>query len=264
FNYVVAHIEQNGKDLLLDATDEYLKLGMLPIDCLNGQGLLVHPTKSRLLEIIPTEKDIEFKNAKLVIDEEGEMKGSISKSYGGYGALTERKEFKDKGSEKYLEEAKKENASWVIEKAEYKNTSEYDVPMEAQYQVSLSDYVTKAGNMLYLKPMLSEGKKENALKSKERLYPIDFAFQREETFMATYELPKGYSIVEIPKNISMNLPENTGKFVYVISVNENKLTVTSRIQFRKSVYYAEEYPFLQEFFDKVVAKHSEQVVLKKN
>jgi hypothetical protein len=264
FNYVVAHIERNGKDLLLDATDEFLKPGMLPIDCLNGLGWLVHPTKARFVQIVPTEKDIEFKKATLIIDEEGELKGSISKSYGGYGGLTAKKDFKEKGNEKYLEEAKKDNSSWTIEKAEYKNTTELEAPMEAQYQVTLSDYVTKAGNMLYLKPMLSEGQKENLLKAKERLYPIDLAFPVEETFMATYELPKGYSIVEMPKNMTMSLPENTGRFSYLIALNENKLTVTSRVQLRKSLYFAEEYPFLQEFFDKMVAKHGEQVVLKKN
>lgn len=264
FNYVVAHIERNGKDLLLDGTDEYLKVGMLPIDCLNGTGWLVHPAKPRFVSIIPTEKDVEFNKANLVIDEEGELKGSISKSYGGYGGLTAKKDFKEKGHEKYLEEAKKDHASWTIEKAEFLNTTGFETPMEAQYQVTLSDYITKAGNMLYLKPMLSEGQKENLLKAKERLYPIDLGFPVEETFMATYELPKGYSIVEMPKNISLNLPESSGKFTYLIAVNENKLTVTSRVQLRKSLYFAEEYPFLQEFFDKMVAKHNEQIVLKKN
>ncbi|RYU97151.1 DUF3857 domain-containing protein [Emticicia agri] len=264
FNYVVAHIERNGKDLLLDATDEYLRLGMLPMDCLNGSGWLVHPTKGRFVTIIPVEKDVEFKKASLVLDEEGELKGSILKSYAGYGALSAKKEFKEKGYEKYLEEARKDNATWTIEKADYVNTTELEAPMEAQYQVTLSDYVTKAGNMLYLKPMLSEGQTENLLKAKERLYPIDFAFPIEETFMATYELPKGYSVVEIPKNISLNLPESSGKFTYLVAINDNKLTVTSRIQFRKSLYFAGEYPFLQEFFDKMIAKHNEQIVLKKN
>lgn len=264
FNYVVAHIDKNGKDFLMDATDEYLKLGMLPIQCLNGKGWLVHPTNGRLVTVTPTEKDVEFKNAYLVIDEEGELKGTFAKSYSGYGALIAKKDFKDKGQEKYLEEAKKENANWVIEKADYVDTENSEAPMRAQYQITLSDYVTKAGNLLYLKPLLSEGQKENLLKAKERLYPIDFAYPIEETFMATYEFPKGYSIVEIPKNIVLSLPESSGKFTYVIAVNENKITLTSRVQFRKAVYYAEEYPFLQEFFDKIVAKHQEQIVLKKN
>lgn len=262
FNYVVAHIERNGKDFLMDATDEYLALGMLPVYCLNGKGWLIHPTKGRFVTIVPTERDIRFKRANMRIDAEGEIKGSFTKSYGGYSGLMEKREFKDIGQAKYLEEARKENATWAIEKVDFVHTDEVETPMEVQYNLSSTDYITKAGNTLYLQPVLSEGKKENLLKAKERLYPIDFAYPVEETFIASYELPEGYSVVETPKNVSVSLPENWGKFTYLIVVNENKLTVTSRIQFRKSLYYAEEYSSLQEFFDKIVAKHNEQIVLK--
>lgn len=264
FNYVVAHIIRNGKNFLMDATDKDLKLGMLPVHCLNGVGWLVHPTKSGFVPTIPAEKNVEFKSTNLVLDEEGELKGSFIKSYGGYSGLKAKKEFKDIGKDKYLEESRKENATWAIEKADFVNTDEVEMPMEERYQVTSTDYITKAGNMLYLKPMLSEGQKQNLLKAKERLYPVDFVYPREETLMATYELPKDYSIMEIPKNTSLTLPEGAGKFTYVTVVKENKLTLTSRVQFHKAVYYADEYPFLQEFFDKIVAKHQEQIVLKKN
>lgn len=264
FNYIVAHIKRNGKDFLMDATDKYLKLGMLPVHCLNVLGWLVHPTNSGFVQIIPTEKDVEFKNANLVIDEDGELKGSFTKSYNGYSALIEKRNFNDKGKEKYLEEARKENANWVIEKADYISNDGPDATMSAEYQISLNDYVTKAGNILYLKPMLSEGQKENLLKAKERLYPVDFAYPIEDTFMATYEFPKEYSILEIPKNISLIIPEDAGRFTYATVINENKITLTSRIQLRKAIYYADEYPFLREFFDKIVTKHQEQIVLKKN
>ena len=263
FNYVLAHIERNGKDFLMDATDEQLKLGMLPVDCLNQRGWLVHPTQSRFVSLTPTEKDIEFEKAELVIDEEGELKGSFTKSYGGYSSWSARKTFKQKGQEVFLEDVKKGKPSWTIEKAEYINHDEIDKAMEAHYQIALSDYVTKAGNMIYLKPMLSEGHTENPFKAKERLYPIDFAYPVEETFIASFELPKDYSVLEYPKNISLSLPENGGKFTYIISIGDNKLIVSSRLQFRKPVYYADEYEALQIFLDKIVAKHSEQIVLKK-
>lgn len=264
FNYVVAHIERNGKNFLMDATDKDLKLGMIPVHCLNGRGWLVHPTKSRFVPIIPTEKNVELKNANLVINEGGELKGSFTKYYNGYSALIEKRNFKDKGQLKYLEEARKENANWVIEKADYVSNESPDASMSAEYQITINDFVTKTGNMLYLKPMLSEGQKENLLKVKERLYPVDFVYPKEETFIATYEIPKDYSIVEIPKNISLTLPEDAGRFTYVTLVKENKITLTSHIQFDIALYSAKEYPFLQDFFDKIVAKHNEQIVLKKN
>jgi hypothetical protein len=264
FNYVVAHIERDGKDFLMDATDEFLTFGMLPAYCLNGRGWLIHATNGRFVNIVPAEKEIIYKKADLIIDDNDEIKGTLTKSYGGYGGLIAKRNFKEKGREKYLEDTKKGNPTWIIENADYLHTQEPEPPMEAHYKLALTDYITSTDKVLYLKPMLSEGQKENLLKAKERLYPIDFGYAVEETFIATYEFPKEYSVVEMPKNLSVSLPENGGKFTYIITLNGNKLTVTSRIQLRKPVYYTEEYASLQEFFDKIVAKHNEQVVLKKN
>ena len=264
FDYVVAHIDQSGKDLLIDATDEHLKVGMLPYQCLNHQGWLVHPSSPRFVSLEPIERDIEFEKAEIKIDEEGEMKGIFTKSYSGYSASCVRQVFKKEGKEKFLEEVKKAKTNWVISKADYANESDLSVPMEAKYEVQMSDFVTKAGNMMYLKPMISEGHSENPFKDTERNYPVDFAMPIDETFMANYEIPAGYSAIEIPKSIAMNLPESGGKFTYAVSAKENKISISSRISFRKTTYSADEYGSLKAFYDQIVKKHNEQIVLKKN
>lgn len=263
FNYVVAHIEKDGKDFLIDATDEHLKVGMLPYQCLNHNGWLVHSTFPRFVSLEPVERDIEFEKAEMKIDEEGEMKGKFTKSYAGYSAWSARKSFKKEGQEKFLEEIKKAKTNWTVSKAEYHNTDEISQPMEARYDVEMTDFVTKAGNMMYLKPMLSEGHTENPFKDTERTYPIDFAMPIDETFMASYEIPAGYAVIEKPQNVSFALPENGGKFTHVVNVHESKITVTSRLNFRKTMYTPEEYLSLKEFYDQIVKKQNEQIVLKK-
>ncbi len=263
FNYVVAHIEKGGKDFFIDATDEHLRVGMLPYACLNHKAWLVHPTNARLLMLEPSERDIEFEKADIKINEEGEMKGIFTKSYGGYSAWGARKAFKKDGKEKFLEAVKKGKTNWTIAKADYANTDDVTKPMEAKYEVEMTDFVTKAGNMMYLKPMLSEGHNENPFQDSERNFPIDFAIPMDETFMATFEIPQGYSVLEAPKNVAFSLPEGGGKFTYVINSLGNKISVTSRLSFRKTVYNSGEYLFLKEFYDQIVKKHNEQMVLKK-
>lgn len=264
FNYVVAHIDKNGKDLLIDATDEQLKVGMLPYSCLNHTGWLVHPTNARFVSLEPTEKDIEFEKAEIKIDDEGEMKGFFTKSYGGYSAWSTRKSLQNEGKEKFLEAVKKSKTNWTITKADYSNHEDINLPLEIKYELEMSDFVTKAGNMMYLKPMLSEGHSENPFKDTERVFPIDFAMPIDETFMATYEIPAGFSILEVPKNTSIVLPNNGGRFTYAINSSGNKITVSSRLSFRKAMYNSDEYVFLKEFYDQIVKKHNEQIVLKKN
>jgi hypothetical protein len=263
FNFVLAHLMLNGKDVLLDATEEFLKIGMIPTDCLNHKGYLIHPTDPRMISLEPIEKDVEFEKATMRISEDGEMSGTFHKSYGGYSAWSARKEFKKEGKEKFLEEIKKGKPNWSISKADYKNETDITNAFEVNYDLTMSEQASVAGNMMYINPMLTEGHGTSPFQAKERNFPVDLSFPIEESFMVEFEIPKGYQLVEKPKSSMVSLPDNGGKFTYAVSIVDNKITVSSRISFKKSVYAAEDYPALKEFYDKIVAKHAEKIILKK-
>lgn len=264
FNYVVAHVSIAGKDMLLDATDTHLKPGMLPIHCLNGSGRLVHPTKARFISLEPTERDVEAHNVTFALDEEGEMTGQIAHSHGGYSAWGAYKSFVTEGKTKYLDNVRKKRTSWQIEKAEFSGTDIENGLFDATYTLTIPEACTRAGDRLYFRPMLTEAHGENPFKETNRLYPVNFGVPIDETFTATYTLPAGYQVEELPKPVSMVLPENGGRFLYSVTVVEgNRLRVLSRISLRKTVYFADEYPALRELFSQIVAKHAEQVVLKR-
>ncbi len=263
FNYVVACMQVNGKDFLIDATDPFLKVGMLPVNCLNKVGYLIHPTEHRFVPIKPTELDREYENANLSISEDGELTGTFLKTYGGYSGWSAKTNFKSEGKEKFLEGVKKGKPNWEITKAEYGNYDDLNASMSAQYELAMSDYVTKAGNMMYLKPMLSEGFTTNPLKAENRLFPLDYGYLIEETFSGNYQLPAGYTAVEVPKSAVISLPNNGGRFSYSVTSTGSKVSVSSKVQFRKTEYAAEEYEHLKEFYNQIIAKHNEQIVLKK-
>ncbi|HAK78750.1 MAG TPA: hypothetical protein DCM71_18030 [Runella sp.] len=69
--------------------------------------------------------------------------------------------------------------------------------------------------------------------------------------------------MELPQSISVSLPEGGGKFVFSSAQTENRITISSRLTLRKSSFLPEEYGQLKEFFDQLIAKHNEQIVLKK-
>ena len=68
---------------------------------------------------------------------------------------------------------------------------------------------------------------------------------------------------EVPKNEVISLPENGGRFVFMSQVTGNKLQITTKLNIKKPEFYTEEYPYLKEFFDKIVAKQTIQLVLVK-
>lgn len=264
FNYVVAHLMVGGKDMLLDATDRFVKPGMLPERALNGIGRLVLPEeKSRFVSLMPIERDVEAKTCTFVLSEDGDVKGTLQHSYGGYGAVDARTSYKARSEEKFVEDVKRKKPSWQVEKAEFSNVNKLDASLTVLYTLSVGDVAQVAGDRIYLHPMMTEGQTDNPFKQPERQFPVDFATPFDESFAATYTLPEGYTADELPKPLLLSLPENGGRFVYQVQQSGRQLTVMSRITVRKPIFTAEEYMFLKEFYDKILLKHGEQIVLVK-
>ncbi len=104
---------------------------------------------------------------------------------------------------------------------------------------------------------------ENPFRSEKREYPVDFCSAVEETYLMKLTLPAGYAVDEMPKTKLIALPGNAGKFTYSCAQTGESLTVVSSLLINKNLFTQEEYPHLREFYDQVVAKQAEQIVLKK-
>jgi hypothetical protein len=77
-------------------------------------------------------------------------------------------------------------------------------------------------------------------------------------------IPDGYVIDELPKSIIVKLNEaGDGQFEYRIAESGGTISMRSRIQLKRAYYKPAEYEMLREFFNLVVKKHNEQIVLKK-
>ncbi len=262
FNYVVAHVALNGKEYLLDATDPLLPAGMLPVQCLNGEGRLIKAKTDKWVQLKPSGVYSEFFSGEIAISESGEMRGTMTEALSGYSALRLRQSVTDKGEKAYLENVDKEVGDYKRSQTSLLNLQDLSKPVEVKYQLE-GNGNKQQNDVLYLMPMLGRNEKENPFKSKQRSYPVDFAAPVNETFICRYMLPDGYVLDDKPQNISVALPDKGGRFMYSVEQYGNALTVTSIVSILKPVYQAQEYPHLQELYNQIIAKQAEQIVLKK-
>jgi hypothetical protein len=261
FNYVIAHVAIGDKEYLMDATEPLAPVNMLPVRCLNGQGRLISGQNSRWVNLEAKQKYSDFYNAKFTLDKEGNLKGTILNAKNGYNALPVRRTIFVEGQQKYVENFKKQSSGWEVSKINIKNQDNLNDALELDYEVTMDGQAS--GDLIYLNPMLNRGEKENAFKLENRKFPVDFAAQHEETYLCSFTLPEGYKVEEQPKNALVLLPEGAGRFAYSINVLGNTIQVMSQVSLKKPVFMAEEYPHLKEFYNHIVAKHAEQIVLKK-
>jgi len=193
------------------------------------------------------------------------MKGNLDKSTIDYAALNQRIHYKSFNSEdEYLKSVESKYIGLSIDNYNITSMDSLQKPLTEHFSVSIKNRATKANNQLFINPMLLDRYTENPFKADQRVYPVDFTTAIEKTHIFTLELPDGYSIDQLPKNIKMTLPENTANFQMISSVTENKVQVLFKLNINKPVFYQPEYQNLKLFFDELVKKQSEMLIIKKN
>ncbi|MFC6996680.1 DUF3857 domain-containing protein [Rufibacter roseus] len=262
FNYVVGYMQIGGKDVLLDATDPMRPMGLLPKRCMNGQGWLVTKEGGAWVPLLSEDRTTELVNADLQVLPSGRMTGKVTTSTNGIWALNWRHSVLADGEEKFMKTLVNNQNQLERKKPVFENLKEINKPFGLQYEVA-STGDEEAKEIIYLNPMLLKGAKENPFKQIARKYPVDFGHGSEEVYMCSFTIPDGYMVEEMPKSIVVALPENGGKFTYMLQANGNKIQVLSKLTISKPIFYANEYEYLKQFYTQVVAKHAEQIVLRK-
>jgi hypothetical protein len=260
FNYVICLAISGDKKILLDATDALLPSGVLPERCLNGKGFVISKAGHSWIELKSPVKSKTFVNADFKISADGAMEGKLSMDRTGYHAQVRRKTFLSKGEEEYVKDY---TQSWQISKKEFKNTKEVAEAFKEGYELTINDHASATGNLLYLNPFVILREEENPFKSDKREYPVDFGSPMEKTYTFRLSIPEGYTIDEVPQSRAYLLPGNAAKYLYNVANAGAQLVITSSFQINRNIFTQDEYPALREFYNQVIAKQAEQIVLKK-
>jgi hypothetical protein len=262
FNYVICMATIGEKSYLLDATDRLLPTSMLPERCLNGNGFVVAKEGFKLVKLQSPVKSRTFVNAEVDLQSSGELACHLSIERGGFDALASRKRYLSKEESEYVKEFVGQR-SWDVKKNDIQNVQEITLPVKEQYDLQINEHVMSAQNALYLNPFLLNRLEENPFKLEDRAYPVDYGSAFERTYMSKITIPDGYIIDELPPSKVLTLPGNAGRYTYSLVPSGKLLTLTSILQINQSIFPQNEYTGLREFYNQVIAKQAEQIVLKK-
>ena len=264
FNRVVAHVTVNDKFYLLDATDKLQPFDRLPFECLNGQGRLISKAGTDWVNLRNKESSSSFTKVDLVLNDEDEYVGKIQSSCIGYEAYLMRKKVKKLGKEAYVKEKLDMPEGLALENFIISNLDEPGRSVVEEYEANVNEYVMNAGNMIYLDPLMFFAEDKNPMKLDERYYPVDFGCPIARSYRLTVPIPEGFSVEELPKPAVVSMPNKGGVFRYNISNDGSNLIVMTSYHIKQTLFLPREYGIIKQFFDIIVAKHAEKIVLKKN
>ena len=264
-NYVVAHVVIGEKTYLLDATEDYLPLGMLPERTINGRGLIVKKEGEDWLDLVPQKKNKSVSIFTLKLTPEGLLKGKWGKMFYDYGALKQRNHYKTYNSEEdYLKSVESKYLGLSIDNYKINSLDSIQNPLQEEFSISLKNRVTKTNNQLYINPILFDKYTENPFKAEQRVYPVDFTTALEKTQIFSLELPNGYSVEQLPKDLKMGLAGHTASFQMMSTIVDKNVQILFKLNIDKPIFYQDEYLNLKAFFDELVKKQSEMLIIKKD
>jgi hypothetical protein len=132
-----------------------------------------------------------------------------------------------------------------------------------EYDFETFGSVEDVAGKLYFSPLVFMATKESPFKPEIRLYPIDFGYPMKDRYIVNISLPEGYKVESLPENAMYNLGADIGSYRYLISQVGNKIQLSVEFSINKSYVAAEEYGNLKKFFELLIAKENEKVVLSK-
>ena len=262
FNYVVCSLMANGQYYYLDASQPRLGFGKLTPGCYNGHARVINTEATAIEFSADSLMERKVTSIMLNTNEKGEWAGTLQQMPGYYESYSIREKVKEKGPGEFFKDVKKTYGSdveMINPKIDSLNNLEENISITYDFT-----FAQGKENILYINPMFGEGYKENIFKSAERFYPVEMPYGMDETYVFSMIVPDGYVVDELPKSSIVKLNENgDGQFEYRVSASGGTVSLRSRITLKRAYYIPDEYEILREFFNIIVKKHNEQIVLKK-
>lgn len=262
-NYVIALLEYEGQNILLDATDPYCLPGMLPPRCINDKGRIIKKDNSTWINIEPKEKYFSTTLGNCKIDE-NKIQGNVSIKKNGFASYNFRHSYKSHNSEQeFISEIENNNAGIKINEYQFEHIDSLHKPIQYKFSEIEFDSYDNLGNLIYFNPVMVDKISENPFKMEERMYPVDYNYLYDQKYIFNYSLPEGYVVEELPHNEKIILPENSASYYYAIKNTGNIIQIIIRFNINKRKFLPGEYQHLKDLYNKIIAKEKEQIVIKK-
>lgn len=264
FNYVICMVETDQGYALFDATDNFSSFNVLPIRALNWQGRVLKPDgSSNWVDLIPNKPSVETTSLNVKFNDDFSAEGTVRKRLTDYLAHDYRNKYANASEADHIKKLEDGKGNLEVSDLNFENAKDVTKPIDLSYSYQLQDAVEDIGGKLYLKPMLFTAMKESIFKSDTRLYPVDFTYPISEKYIVNIMLPDDYEVEILPQSEMLSFKDELCSFKYISKVNGKYLQLNISLDFKTTVIGTNDYPEFKLFFQKIVEKQNEQVVLTK-
>lgn len=263
FNYVVAAVNENGKYYILDATDPFSNVNLLPERAMNWQGRLIRPDgTSDWVGLYPGYVSKKLTYVQAEINQE-DILVKVRERKGGHFAKQYRKEYAGTANEAQVKSVDTGSEAVEISEYEAKDVMSIKENMSVSYTATSNSLVEEIAGDLYVSPMLFFAQTENPFKDSSRIYPIFFEYPRSEKYNVSIKIPEGYKVKSLPEAIKANLANNTGSYTYLVKEAPGIVQLAVSLDINTPIVLPQDYEYVKGMFSQITEKEKEKIVFTK-
>lgn len=263
FNKVMAFVELDKQEYVLDASQKDVPVHLAPADILQTQGLVIEKLETgewgwRYLSNPAQARNLIMVNG--TIDENGKMTGQATITSYDYARLS-RLSYAKKGKDKYIEKFVSVNQGMSVDEIEFSNLDSDSLPLVQT--ITFNQALNNTGEYSYFSSNILSGLETNPFVADHRYSDVFFGVGQSYTILGNFRLPEGYELDALPKNIRMIMPDTSIIMSRVAQEANGMLMTKIQVEFKRAVYSAQEYEELQEFYKQLFELINEQFVIRK-
>jgi len=264
FNYVLASVEFNGKLYLMDATDPFSGINLLPDRVMNWEGRLIRPDgTSEGIGLYPNYVSQRMKYVQAEIKGDV-LEASVRERLGGHFAKKYRSRFIGTETKEQIKAIKTTISDVHFSDYAVKDLDNLKPNLSLSYKAESPSMMENINGNLYISPMLFFGHVSHPFKSDKRSYPIYFEFPKSERYTVNLAIPEGYEVTSIPEGAKANLANNLGSYTYLLKqVSPQMLQLSVSLDINSPIILPSDYEYIKAFYNQIAEKEKEKIVLTK-
>ena len=130
-------------------------------------------------------------------------------------------------------------------------------------QLVFSGELLTSDDHIYLNPMIFPDETENPFTNVNRKFPVEFPYAQTTAVNTTLTIPEGYQVEELPKSTRATMNQNELEFSYIIRQVNNIVSIRYKATINTPFIGSEQYEELRNFWEEMVIRNNQQIVLKK-
>lgn len=265
FNYVIAAADIDGKQILLDGTSKFTTQNILPFHTLNWTGRLIkNDGTSQEINLVPTSPSKVSYTLMTKVDPLGRISGKFRVQKTDYEAYSFRSKNGQSSEDAYLEKLENDLGAIQINDYQIENKgTDLSKPVMETFTFTSDKHCERIGGKMFINPLLFFAVNKNPFVQEKRQMPIYFGYPKQYKYSINMEIPEGYIVESIPKPLKMATEDKMLLFTIITLAEGNRIQIVITREINASILGADYYQGLKDFFQKMIEKQNEKIILKK-